>query len=256
VAVVTTTYAVSISFHIADSHFAHSRVAQLEQRLDSLTTLLASAQKTPSSNDEQSPNSGSRSRSAVPQISQDVDSPLSLQQSGLLHNIELREGLTSTLMRIDPSRSLKTPTTTNSCLFIPHPQTLALDPNDSEAERLLDLFRTECTPYFPIIHISTTKTARDLRQDCPFLWKVIVMITSTRTPSRQSALCKNIMEEISTRLLLKGEKTLELLQGILLFTAWYVTPSFLPTVVPFSSRSFLQSFILPAPYPSAFDERY
>lgn len=212
------------------THIMHRRVAQLEQKLDDLATLLASARKTPSSNDEQSPNPGSRSRSPVPQISQDIDSPVSLQQGFQFHEIELREGLSSTLVSIDPPRFQKTPATTNSqpsttwAALSHSPQALALDPDNSEAENLLDTFRTECVLYSPLIYIPPNKTARQVQQDTPFLWKVIVAITSSGTPARQSALCTKIMEEICTRLLLKSEKTLELLQGILLFTAWYVSP--------------------------------
>jgi hypothetical protein len=56
------------------------------------------------------------------------------------------------------------------------------------------------------------------------LWKAILTAASCLKPSRQEAMGQELMEEFSTRLLLHGEKSLDLLQALLIHIAWLVNP--------------------------------
>jgi len=53
-------------------------------------------------------------------------------------------------------------------------------------------------------------------------WKAILTATSCYDPSRQEEMGWELIEEFSTRLLLKAEKSLDLLQALLIHLAWLV----------------------------------
>ncbi|KAK8172326.1 hypothetical protein BKA80DRAFT_340058 [Phyllosticta citrichinensis] len=60
-----------------------------------------------------------------------------------------------------------------------------------------------------------------MRQEKPFLLRVIVTVASIQDLVRRKALGEEVLKDIAHRLLFQGEKTLDLLQGILVFAAWY-----------------------------------
>ncbi|KAK9233890.1 hypothetical protein V1525DRAFT_414898 [Lipomyces kononenkoae] len=93
--------------------------------------------------------------------------------------------------------------------------------SDEEALLRLETFRTEMTPYFPFVNVPTEFTVSELRQKKPFLLRAIVMVTCLEDANRQLAMAKNIRECISTSIVVKGEQSLDLLQGLLVCLAWF-----------------------------------
>ncbi|PYI02701.1 hypothetical protein BO78DRAFT_432656 [Aspergillus sclerotiicarbonarius CBS 121057] len=89
----------------------------------------------------------------------------------------------------------------------------------AEEEAALHAFRTQRLQFLPLIHIPATTTVRDLTQQCPFLWRCIMAVESKRASS-QAALCVSIRELAGKRLLVDCEKSLDLLQGVLVYLAW------------------------------------
>lgn len=87
-------------------------------------------------------------------------------------------------------------------------------------EESLHTFRTQRLQYLPLIHIPATTTARDLKRQSPFLWRCITAVESKHT-TRQAALCVTIREMAGKRLLVDCDKSLDLLQGVLVYLAWY-----------------------------------
>ncbi|KAJ5114045.1 hypothetical protein N7456_002579 [Penicillium angulare] len=83
----------------------------------------------------------------------------------------------------------------------------------------LHSFRTQRLQFLPLIHIPATTTARDLKRESPFLWSCIVAVESKHT-ARQATLCVKIRELAGQRLLVDCEKSLDLLQGVLVYLAW------------------------------------
>jgi hypothetical protein len=96
------------------------------------------------------------------------------------------------------------------------------DPND-----LLEIFRTDMTPHFPFVVIPPGTTAAQLHHQKPFLYSAIMMSVAFRNVSKQMAMAKDIMTDLSIRLLQNGEKSMDLLQGLLVYSAWYVFYLFL-----------------------------
>ncbi|KAJ5722959.1 hypothetical protein N7488_000994 [Penicillium malachiteum] len=87
-------------------------------------------------------------------------------------------------------------------------------------EESLQTFRTQRLQFLPLIYIPATTTARDLKQQSPFLWRCIAAVESKNT-AHQTALCVKIRELAGKRLLVDCDKSLDLLQGVLVYLAWY-----------------------------------
>ncbi|KIW70231.1 hypothetical protein, variant [Phialophora macrospora] len=88
---------------------------------------------------------------------------------------------------------------------------------------MLDVFRNELTPHFPFVVVSPWVTFSDLRASKPFFLLAVLMITCRHDIPRQGAIAKAMREVISQRLLIKNEQSLDLLQGMLFYLAWYQT---------------------------------
>ncbi|KAJ5273259.1 hypothetical protein N7478_008384 [Penicillium angulare] len=85
-------------------------------------------------------------------------------------------------------------------------------------EESLHTFRTQRLQFLPLIHIPATTNARDLKRQSPFLWRCITAVESKHT-ARQAALCIEIRELAGKRLLVDCDKSLDLLQGVLVYLA-------------------------------------
>lgn len=113
----------------------------------------------------------------------------------------------------------------NSLPFIPGtikvPDCFAIDSKD--ANDLLLMFRNSMASQFPFVVIQPHETSASLRSKKPFLWKAIMTAASHQNLERQVAMGKSFTEEFSTYLLLYARKSLDMLQGLLVHLAWYVS---------------------------------
>jgi hypothetical protein len=166
------------------------RVGQLEKKVESLVSLLKTTQKSP----DQSNGIGLRPdvqlQSEVPRAAQDYNNSSSNNNSNnpnigvtFLEHVDERE---------------------------------AADP-----EVVLSLFREQIAAQFPFIIIPNETTANDLQRTKPFLYKIIVTIFSVYNIATQTAMSQDVLKDLSNRLLLEGEKSLDLLQGLMVFITWY-----------------------------------
>jgi hypothetical protein len=112
--------------------------------------------------------------------------------------------------------------------MLPQPQSLApqsrslpLVSSPFSADEQLLAFQTHMTPYFPFIVIPKTTTASELQREKPFLYQNIMMVTSHRYVSSQLEQRARIMRDASEHMFVYGRKSLDLLQGLLVFIAWY-----------------------------------
>lgn len=191
------------------------RVAQLEQKLDGLITLLTSNQSTLQANP-----SGQASDSFLPRSPASLDSNASATgpSTAAPPSVNLDRGTTSvhTVNSSYLSPTLACGATDRSFLF---------EPDDQEADIILLEFKKNMTEQFPFVVIPSDSTSRSLQHDRPLLWKAIMVTASHGDPHRQLALGSKLMEDFTTRLLFRTEKSLDLLQGLLIFIAWYATPA-------------------------------
>lgn len=86
-------------------------------------------------------------------------------------------------------------------------------------EHLLDRFRGMAS-YFPFVRISDAWTAASMAEDRPFLLLAAVAAASSKYCHLQDALNRQFKESLSERVVMAGEKDLDLLQGLLVHLAW------------------------------------
>ena len=99
-------------------------------------------------------------------------------------------------------------------------RSLSVELDDQEAELLLLEFKTNMTEQFPFVVIAPDSTSQSLQHEKPLLWKAVMVAASHEKSDRQLALGSKLMEDLNTRLLLRVERSLDLLQALLIFIAW------------------------------------
>lgn len=87
---------------------------------------------------------------------------------------------------------------------------------------MLETYRQEMMPLFPFVWISLDESPEKLFQEQPMLYMAIMVVTCQENIEVQQELAQKYREEIGRRIWTLTEKNLQLLQGILVFLAWYV----------------------------------
>lgn len=90
------------------------------------------------------------------------------------------------------------------------------------AEALLLLYQTRMSPQFPFVIIPDRTSAAQLAQAKPFLYRTVLMVASYHDKAAQTMMAKEIFEYLSAHMVIGNEKSLDLLQGLLLLIAWFV----------------------------------
>lgn len=90
------------------------------------------------------------------------------------------------------------------------------------AGRYLEIFRTVMVHRFPFVVISPSVTAQELREEKPFLFLTVLAAAAYENMPLQRRLGKEIKQVVSNRVIMSGESSLEVIQGILIYLAWYV----------------------------------
>lgn len=178
-----------LSKKISDT--AHRRVRQLEQRVESLIDLIAAKNASASNSDN------GAIQTVTPESSAHTDAA--------------------------PHESLvKQPTR----YWIESPPFKAYDPvaegvlDEEHAYRLVKEFQTSFVLSFPFIVIEGTGPA--LRRDTPFLFLAVLTVTAYDTPKIQCVLAEELRRQMA-RNIEHCQKSLEILQGLLVYGAWYHT---------------------------------
>ena len=172
--------------------FLHRRVAQLESKLDSIVTLLASNQS--NQNAYLSPESSHSDACEPSQCQSSVGNVLALAKNS--------------------STETSVPGASGSADFV-------LGVKLQDAERLLRLFREDLAVHFPFVNVPDG-SVENLHRLRPVLVMAIIVAASFRSLSQQRQLAEKLSEYLSLHVLLRGEKSLDLLQGLLVLASWYV----------------------------------
>ncbi|KAK5028698.1 hypothetical protein LTS07_006077 [Exophiala sideris] len=92
-------------------------------------------------------------------------------------------------------------------------------------ERLFSDFRTYMNGYFPYVVIPPEVSSASVRENKPFLFRTCIAVACHVDPPVQRQLGEELFRYIGERMLLKGEKSLDLLQGILVLVSWKDLPA-------------------------------
>jgi hypothetical protein len=88
-------------------------------------------------------------------------------------------------------------------------------------QTLLSIYRNQLSSQLPFVVIPASTTPTQLQATRPFLMKVIRMVASVRHLRSMRRQGRAIMENISNAILLRSERSMDLLQGILVFLGSY-----------------------------------
>lgn len=92
----------------------------------------------------------------------------------------------------------------------------------SEAARLLEMYREEFAPHFPLTLIPQEQTAADLRRDQPLLFLAVMATASSKgRPELYTTLSTEVIQDYVSKVLINGQKSLEIVKAINITCAWY-----------------------------------
>lgn len=86
-------------------------------------------------------------------------------------------------------------------------------------DEFLNAFR-DMSWYFPFVVLPQHCSAQTLAQERPFLFLAAITCASSRHPLLQKALNKEFKDILSRNVIADGERSLDLLQGLLVYLAW------------------------------------
>ncbi|KAE8358885.1 hypothetical protein BDV27DRAFT_61182 [Aspergillus caelatus] len=186
---------------------APSRVEVLEKKVDQLMSQLAAL-----------------TRQQSGQTSPDTSNPPTTDL-GSSRDLELDSTDIAALLDAakDPSHGLDPPTSS----VLEH-QPSIVDRgllSEVEAERLVTAFQLELVPKFPFVLVAHGETAARLRDREPFLFLCIVAATMGSAHPMRKTVAEEIMKHVTLRLVVRSERNLELLRGLLVHSAWYSYPA-------------------------------
>lgn len=87
-------------------------------------------------------------------------------------------------------------------------------------ERLFKFFLVEMNQHFPFVVVPSIAATRSVRQSNPFLFRACIAAAAHCDPSLQLRLGEDFLRTIGERMLIHSEKSLDLLQGLLVLVAW------------------------------------
>ncbi|KAK4240802.1 hypothetical protein C8A03DRAFT_12871 [Achaetomium macrosporum] len=92
------------------------------------------------------------------------------------------------------------------------------------ANELLIRYMTQMCPHLPGVVIPPGTTAADLRASKPLLFLAIMAAASSEMPALQRTLTKELMQVLAEKIIIRGNKSLEVIQAIQIATIWYWPP--------------------------------
>jgi hypothetical protein len=93
--------------------------------------------------------------------------------------------------------------------------------SSESASTLLKTFRSFAVS-FPFVVLREDVTVDDLRRQQSFLFLAIMTVTTYATPSLQRMLGQQLKGQVAYRVIQNAEKSLEIIQGLLAYGAWYI----------------------------------
>lgn len=155
---------------------------------------------------------------AIPGYPSDSSHRTTVCMSGdSLANSELREGPELGEEQNTTRNTLEPPWHSSTAISAAWITDLGLGP--VILEHLLESFRG-MTSYFPFVRLSNACTVASMSKDRPFLLLAAVTAASSKYCHIQDALVRRFKEYLSERVIIAGEKDLDLLQGLLVHLAW------------------------------------
>lgn len=98
-----------------------------------------------------------------------------------------------------------------------------LDPREERADWLLRIFRDQFAIHIPYVIISPDDTCQELQSNRPWVFRTVLMLAGQDERSRQIEQGMQLARDILEAMLIRGEKSLDMLQALLVYNTWCVT---------------------------------
>lgn len=95
------------------------------------------------------------------------------------------------------------------------------------AAQLLDRYNYQMAPHFPGVVFPPHLTADELRKTKPVLFLAIMAAASSGTPEIRRVAFRELMQTFADRIVIVGEKSIELVQSLIVAVMWYMPPEHL-----------------------------
>lgn len=92
--------------------------------------------------------------------------------------------------------------------------------SEKSPDELLNIFRTELARQVPFVSIPPHMNARELSEQKPFIYQAITFAASYHDSIHQMSLGQAFVKNLNEHIILMGKKTLDLLQGLLIYITW------------------------------------
>lgn len=90
------------------------------------------------------------------------------------------------------------------------------------ARQLFESYRNDLFPHYPMVYIPDSVSADDMRESKPMLFLAILAAAAGKqSPEVSAMLDKEVLHAYATKSLVHSEKSLELVQSLLLSSVWY-----------------------------------
>jgi hypothetical protein len=204
-------------------------VASLEQRIEGLSSLLGSEAGPSSSSSVSEPVlPDPRPRPEHIQPPRQTHPPLSIRTpDSVATSVSGGGGQPGQRPRRQPEPSRAGPSSAQPQLQPQPPVDPAISPpynfTWAQAESILADFKIKYLPNFPFVAFENPDiSAYQLFQQRPFMFRAVLLVASPASVERKQKIQKLVMGYLAEHLLVEEERSLDLLQGLLVCIAWYV----------------------------------
>jgi hypothetical protein len=192
------------------SFASSNRTSKLEDKLDSLVSLLQAQQVPPSGSTSAPVSSEQESNNLTSRSRQDFDTQGS-DSSTVSGLVGRQADLYNTGITLTPAASTTTSSTPLELRQIPQ----------QDAEQIFEVFRTRFLKHLPFLHLPDNISAKQFQGDRPLTFKAISVICEA-SRERQTEAGMSLREEIARRVVAAGERSLDLLQAAMVCIIWKI----------------------------------
>lgn len=184
------------------------RTAQIEERLNGLVSLLqASGELSHQAQDDSTPDDYDESNLTPSQM---TESPAPN------HAVQSQKQQPQKEWYIPPAYNAYGPA---NCICRPEPGDAPPPPETDDVA--LEAYRTHMQPLFPFVVIPPGVAAAQLGATRPFLMAAVRMVTSIRSLRSMRAQMYALKKHISDYMLIRSERSMDLLLGLIVTVGWY-----------------------------------
>ncbi|KAM3431718.1 hypothetical protein NHJ13734_007174 [Beauveria thailandica] len=203
-----------------------SRVAQLEQKLDGIMSLLESSQRSnrrrPSSTGSSASTAGDAPSSSSPLTpdshSHSHNNPSPLRRTRAAVDTTARGAIPSDEEERQRMSAAAAHTDRGSAESIELVPGFAV--TFAEAAEYLQIYRKDYMPVFPFVIVEETTKPHELHRNAPALFWMIMAAVAQTSEEVDAAVKTWLRHYVAETMIIKQEKTLELLQAILVHLVW------------------------------------